>query len=489
MNGRAAEPSKAPSFARVVVWLLPGFNVGVAIAAQLLVPRILQLGLSERDYTSYVALTSVAAYVGLGEGGVLVSLLRELSARHGAGDRAGFFVEARRSRTLFVVAALLGGVLASIALTTQRAALGDRGTGFYAGAVALVVGAMADLALGSFQTAMLFSTGRFLAGQLAGVATVVVPLAALVVGLVATKNLTIAIWAQALGSLVLATARGAHAARVYREETAGVLASGTPAPLVTVVGPGALLKLSEVIQSASYPHLLTALAPALVPGAIPARTYANATKLVTQQFVNLLQVHVTRGLAGNDDARARARENYALASTFLTSAQLLQLGVAAALAGPVFRVWLPNQAAHIGSLLPGVLAWQALLAAALPADILFMAAGHLRLLGVIRIVATALGLATVALTLTWAGRAALGLGLVVSAVPLFAFGLWGELSLLAEQAPPRGQTWLRYALALLAAIACAFFGDHPWLTAAVAVAAALVGLPRSAVRLYRLVRR
>ncbi len=482
-------PEEAPSsFGRYLVWTLPAFNVLIAIAAQILVPRILQLGLSERDYTTYIALTSVSAYVGLGEGGVLVSLLRELSARHGAGDRAGFFLEARRSRKLFVIAALIGGVLATTALATQTHALGDRGGWFLAGALALVLAAMADVAFGSFQTAMLYSTGRFLVGQLAGAATVVVPMTSLVVALLVTKNLTTAIWAQAFAWFGLSCARGVHAASVYRSETKGIEPVGTTSPLVTVVGPGALLKLSEVLQTASYPHLLSVLAPAFIPGAIPARTYANATKLVTQQFVNLLQVHVTRELAGDAEARARARTNYELAATFLTSSQLLQLAVAAALAKPVFHAWLPNQEPYLATLLPGVLAWQALLAACLPADILFVATGHMRLLGMIRFVATAVGLATVAVTLGVAGRAALGVGLCVSAMPLFGFGLWGELSLLQEVAPPRWQTILRYSLALAAAVSCTTFGSHPWLAAATCGGAALVGLPRSARKLWRLIR-
>ena len=485
MTQRGSSPS---SLGRLAVWTLPVFNVLIAVAAQILVPRLLQLGLSERDYTVYVALTSVAAYVGLGEGGVLISLLRELAARHGAGDRAGFLVEARRSRKLFVIAACLGGILATTALATQREALGGRGGLFLAGAVVLVIGAMSDLAFGSFQTAMLLSTGRFLIGQLIGVATVVVPLTSLVIALLVTKNLTTAVWAQALAWILLSIARGVHAAYVYRGETEGVEAHGEPAPLVTVVGPGALLKLAEVVQTASYPHLLSVLAPAFVPGAIPARTYANATKLVTQQFVNLLQVHVTRGLAGNAEQRANARDNYELAATFLTSSQLLQIGVAAAVARPVFRAWLPNQEPYIDSLLPGVLAWQALLAACLPADILFVAAGHLRLLGVIRFVATTLGLGAVALTLGWAGRGALGLGLSLSAIPLFVFGLWGELSLLADVAPPRRQTILRYGLSLGGALACATYATQPWLAAVTCCGAGLVGLPRSVPKLWRLIR-
>jgi hypothetical protein len=256
-----------------------------------------------------------------------------------------------------------------------------------------------------------------------------------------------------------------------------------------VVGPGALLKLAEVLQSASYPHLLTVLAPWVVPGAIPARTYANATRLITQQFVNLLQVHVTRGLAGDEPARIRARENYALASTFLTSLQLLEIAGAAALASAVFSVWLPNQVEHVRVLLPGMLAWQALLAACLPTDILFIAAGHMRTLGFVRLGSTALGLVTVGLASAPLGRAALGFGLALAALPLALFGLWGELILLKNEAPPRAVTLRRYGLALAAALGCLTFRASPWLAAAICAITALPGLPTSARCVLRLLKR
>jgi hypothetical protein len=474
------------SVARVVVWTLPLINVVMAVVAQIAVPRLLQLRLSEADYTVYVGLSSVAVYVGLGEGGVQISLLRELAARHGAGDQRGFAAEARRARGIFVVASILGGVLAAFALLSQRATLAPHGSSVLAGATALIVASMLELALASFHTAMLASTGKLLGAQLAGMAMVLVPQTSLVVALVATRSLAASVWAQAAATATLALVRGAHAGVLLRVETRGVDARARAAPLLTVIGPGTLFKLSEVLQTASYPHVLTAMAPSVVPGAVPARTYANATRLVTQQFVNLLQVHVTRGLAGDAHARARAREHYELAATFLTSIHLVQLAGAAGLAGFVFQLWLPNQAPHIGVLLPGVFAWQALLAASLPADILFVAAGRMRTLGVVRLFATLVGLATVALLLRTSGRAALGMGLAVSALPLFAFGLWSELHSLEDVASPRRQTLLRYGLAAFGALGCAGFGSYPWLASLSCGLAGFVGLPRSAARLWRL---
>jgi len=486
---RSAADAKPSRVARVVVWTLPLFNVAIAIVTQLVVPRMLQLGLSEADYTVYVGLTSVAAYVGLGEGGVLVSLLRELSRLHGAYDLAGFAAEARRSRRLFAVAATIGGVLASVALSSQATLVTGRPTLFLAGALGLVAAAMLELALGSFQAAMLFATGRYLAGQLFGTVSVVAPLGALTAALLLTRSLTAAVWAQALTTMALSLARGVHGAILLRRETRAVESSPKPAPLGTVVGPGALLKLAEVLQSASFPHLLTVLAPWVVPGAIPAGTYANATRLVTQQFVNLLQVHVTRGLAGDDSARAQARENYAVAATFLTSLQLLELAGAAALASTVFAVWLPNQAEHVATLLPFMLAWQALLAACLPADILFVAAGHMRLLGLVRLGSTALGLVAVGLATGPLGRGALGFGLALAALPLAAFGLWGELTLLKSDAPPREVTVRRYGLAFAAALGCVVFRERPMLAVATCALAALPGLPSSIRGVRRLLKR
>ncbi len=50
---------------RLAVWLLPAISVSFAMVSQFIVPRLLQLGLSEAYYTGYIAITSVVAYVGL----------------------------------------------------------------------------------------------------------------------------------------------------------------------------------------------------------------------------------------------------------------------------------------------------------------------------------------------------------------------------------------------------------------------------------------
>ncbi len=475
MRGGVPGSEEAPGRARrrtterLLRWSVPLVSVLVAIASQVLVPRFLQLGLSEGEYVAYIAVTSVGAYVGLGEGGVLVSLLRELSALHGAGDRAGFAAEVRRSRRFLVFAALAGGVIASCFMgsalgAAARAWPGAHEPRFMLATVACIAATMLELFLGSYHTALLFSTGRLVLGQLVGVAVSLVPVTALVTLLAVRRDLTLALYGSALASATVALLRGAHAGRVLAVESFGVEAVAPRTRLFDVVGSGVALKLAEVLQTAAYPHLLTVLAAPLVAAAIPARTLANAARLVTGRFVDVLQVHVTRGLAGPSDVREKARRQYGIVAPFLTSIHVVEVAGIAALAPTVFELWLPQHAASVRSFLPGLLAEQALLAACLPTSILLMATGHLKLLGLVRIVGVPVGLGLLPLLLPLAGHAALGLSLAASALPYFFAGLWSELVPLHTTAPPRREVALRYAVAALAAASCAGYERWPLVT-------------------------
>jgi hypothetical protein len=481
------------TLARLATWGFPAVSVGLTVASQVVVPRFLQLGLSEAEYTAYVALTSVAAYVGLGEGGVILSLLKELSSLHGAGDREGFIAELNRSRWIFALAALLGGAIAGGALfsllAAEQAWPGMKSPGFVLGASALVLAGMLELAFGNFQTALLFSTGRLLAAQIATIATTLLQLAALVGALAVTRSLLVGVLAQASLLMIVAAVRGAHAMWLFRREARGVAVKKPAAPLGRLLGSGALLRLSDVLHNASFPHLLSQLAPAFVPGAIPARTYANAARLVTQQLVNVLQIHVARGLAGDGQAKIAARAQYSAAAMFLTSVQLLQLAFIAAVAPLVFRLWLPNQAPFLAEVLPGLLTWQALLAASVPTEVMLFAGGDIRALGLARLAGIPLGLGTIALSLASLGRLAFGVGLAASSLPIFFYGLWGELGPMRSLGAGPARTAHRYGAALVAAVACAAYRQHPHLVALLTAACGLVGLPASVRSIWRLLRR
>jgi hypothetical protein len=168
---------------------------------------------------------------------------------------------------------------------------------------------------------------------------------------------------------------------------------------------------------------------------------------------------------------------------------LAQLGTMMAVASFVFSLWLPNQRQYLPELMPGMFAWQALLAATLPTDILLVAAGHMRALGVVRIVALALGLATLLATLAGAGRGALGLALAISAVPLYAFGFYAEWSLMRTSAPKRSEIARRYGCAAVAAVACMAYAQHAWIAAAIVVALGASGLPGSVRQVWAQLRR
>src|SRR5690606_35408996 len=98
-----------------------------------------------------------------------------------------------------------------------------------------------------------------------------------------------------------------------------------------------------------------------VPVLIPARTLANASRLVPQQLVNLLSVRLTRQRAGSAESRARGEFDYNVAARFLWAIHCLQIAAVALGAELIMKAWLPAQAPHITAVLPGMLAEQLLL--------------------------------------------------------------------------------------------------------------------------------
>ena len=463
---------------------------GTTLAAQIALPRILQLRLSEGEYVCYVAVFAVVAYLGLADGGLLLSVMREMSEAHGRGERQTFAAEARRASRVFTGTALVGGMIAFLAIgsaiaAAQQAWPGAAATSFKLAVAVVLVASCMNIGFGSYHTALLFSTGRLLLGQVISVTLVVVPLLGLIVTLIVKRDLTLAmlIYGGVLGSA--AALRGLHARRLRRAETKGVKPGRPLNPFGRVIGAGIAIKTADVLPTAAFPHALSVLAPAHVPVAVPARTLANGTRLISQQFLNLLQVHITRRMAGDVAARARGSGEYRQTATFLAGAHLLQIGVVAALAPVIFALWLPMHAPYVRLYLPGMLAEQALLSAAMPSSVLFAAGGRLRTLGVAKILGVAAGLLVFLVALYRRPEAAYGYGLAVSAVPFFATGMFIELRPLPGFPTPDRWTVARYACATAAALAALAYSTHVLPLLFVLATAVALLLPWQGYRLWR----
>jgi len=487
-----ASSNRSKRLASLVRWGFPLVTVSVAVASQILVPRILQMRLSDGEYVAYVAVMAIAAYLGLADGGLLVSIMREMSAAHGSGDQATFLAEARRAKKVFTVTALVGVVIGAVGIGSALTAAGSSWSGasdgwFRWSAAAVLLSICFTIGFGSFHTAMCYSTGRLLTGQIAGLVTQALPTFGLIVALVVSRNLAVGLFVFAGTMATSAVVRGIHGVVLLRAESEGHQ-PGTPVNSIGhVVGAGIMLKAADVLPNSAFPHLLAVMAPSEVPAAIPARTFANSTRLAMQLVINLLSTHITRRMANAAD-RERGIDEYRSAARCITGAHLLQLGVAAALVVPVFRLWLPLRADEVSAFLPGMLAEQALLAVALPSSVLFAATDRLRLLGGVRVVGVVAGLAAFVLLLPHARAAAFGIGLCVSAVPHFVLGCYAEMRPL-EGFPPRSRgNAIRYGSCLVAAVSAIFFLQAPFVVAGVIVLCGLLLLPGGLLQLRQLYR-
>jgi hypothetical protein len=474
-------------------WGFPLVGLATTLASQISLPSILQRRLSIGEYTAYVAVTSLAAYLGLADGGTLISVLRELSALHGAGDRARFAGEVRRARRVFSVIALVGCAVAAIGLTsTLRAATaawaGAATTSFRASVLEVVATTALGMGIGSFHTALQFSTGRLLAGQVVGLLSSLTPLVVLLIALFVARDLSIGFHVFAGTQLLVAIWRARDAHQLARRECGGVTPTPPPIALHHLLTAGFTFKVSDVLPTSAFPNLLAVRAPAFVPTGIPARTYANACRIVPQQFLNLLQVHATRRLAGSEAERRQGEREYSESASLLCATHLCALAVAATLAVPVFRLWLPASADRVVAYLPGLLVEQALLAAALPSTVLLMARGRLRAIGSIRLFGALIGLGVFVATLSFAREAAYGIGFAASAAPLYLFAGWVELRPPADFPKPDIRTFARYGLALTASVACSLYAQRPLLCSVAMIGCALGLVPSSARSGWRLLR-
>jgi hypothetical protein len=478
---------------RLIRWGFPAVSIVALGGTQVLVPRLLQLHFSDGEYVAYVTVMAVAAYVGLADAGLQFAITREMSAAHGSADKPRFAAEVRRARRLFLVMGIVGCVVAGLGVLTAYGPASSAWTGastpsFQLAVTLELLACCGMLSIGGYDAVLYYSTGRLLGSQVAAFCTTVVPALVLLGSLALSRSLTTSLITHALVMLVIVMIRGLHARQIARVETAGVTASEPQNGLLAVLGAGVALKFATILPMAAFPHVLSLTAVQYVPAAVPARTFAGIGRMVVQQFVNLLNVHVTRRIAGGPRGRLEGFAQYRAAAAFLFAVHLIQLGAAAALVEPVFAVWLPMRANEITAFLPGMLMEQAFLAAAMPASILYTAVGRLRVYGIVGSVGVVLGLATFLIALPYAREAAFGYGLAASSFPYYLLGLHGELSPLGDFPSRTPSTVLRYVLGGVAALACLAYATHPRWSSAAIIACGAIMLPRPAMSLWRMFR-
>lgn len=435
----------------------------------------------------------MVAYIGLADAGLQWSIMRELSALHGASDKERFVGELVRAKRVFTGMALVGVVVSVVVLGPALAGASRlwpsaANTSFKLSVAAELLATCAALAIGGYHTTLLASIGRLFATQVAGLATGLVPTGAFILSLVATRSLTVSLFAHAGALSIVVIIRAMHAFWVGSHEARGIVPSPPPTPLRAVLGAGVALKLADLLPAAAFPHVLTVVAAPFVPVAVPARTFVGAGRMVVQQFASLLQVHITRRVAEGGQGARQGLAQYRTAARFLTSIHLLGVGVAGAAAEFVFRLWLPNHPDGVANYLPGMLMEQSLLAAALPSSILFTAAGRLQVYGAIRAGGVALGIAVFVASVNDLGAPAFGYGLAVSAVPHLLIGMYAELGNLDGFPRRDAASAARYVLAIIAALLCIFYRSHTHATSAAIGLAGVVLLPGSALSLWRMSR-
>ncbi len=60
-------------------WGFPLISFATILVTQIVIPRLLQFRLGEGQYVAYVAVFAVVTYLGLADGGMFISVMRELS--------------------------------------------------------------------------------------------------------------------------------------------------------------------------------------------------------------------------------------------------------------------------------------------------------------------------------------------------------------------------------------------------------------------------
>jgi hypothetical protein len=474
----ASGSSRSERRVALLRWGFPFIILLSTLSGQILLPHILQLHLSDGEYVTYIAVAATAAYLPLADAGMVVAVQRELSFLYGAGDKRAFAGEAQRAKRIFLFIGVACFVIAGIGMWSTFVAIDNvfpqtTSTTFRLSVIALLAATAFHVPIGGLHTIIQLSTGRLIAGQATGVLTIFGPLLALIVTLLATRDLALGLYANAIAVAVVAVWRKLDTTRILRIETAGIEPTPPRAHVGKLLLSGLPIKAAEVLPSSAFPHALSVSGPSLVLSAVPARTYANACRLVPQQFTAVLFSHLTRRMAGGPEEKKRGYREYAISATCLSAVHLIAVGVLGLIAVPVFRIWLPGREADIPSFLSALFVEQALLSAAIPSTLLFAVWGRLSVLGFVQLIGVIAGLAIFLLVVPIWPKAAFGIGFAAAASFVFILGALAELR--SEFRTVRGVA--RYASAMVAAVACALYARWPIAMSLAVLACASIHVP------------
>jgi hypothetical protein len=422
-----------------VTWTLPLVSLAFSLLAQFVLPRVLLVQMSAAEYTVFVAVTAISGYVGLSDGGSRLPILQELASLHAAGDTRRFLAAARRAARLYAVTSMVGVIVTGAIALTSLSALAREwppatSAMFKFAVLAMIFGEGTGVATAPVHDGLLSGAGRLIASQLVLLGVVIARLSGFLVPLLMFRDLESALFGQALVTTITSCARGAHSALIYRSEshglgTADVLdAADGLRPLHAVAVDGVLLRVAESYPVSLLPHVLSVTLPALVPILVPCRTYANGCRMLNQQFVYLLQVHITRRAAGDAASNARGKAEYEASALLMTGTQLVLVGVAAAAAKFVFALWLAGFGENPSLFLGALLAEQTLQAIVLPGSVLAVARGQIRQWGQLQLVGACASMGVYFLMMSHYPRWAFGVALFVGSFPRAACSVWWELS-------------------------------------------------------------
>jgi hypothetical protein len=470
---------------------VPLISFVFAAALQWVIPSLLQTKLSVAAYSAYVVVFSAAGIIGMADGGLALPVLRELTALHGRTAFSQYVGELIRSNRIYLLAAAVGLVAGVVALLSAQPSLAAawppaRHAPFILSAGAYLLAIAFRFWSSTIYFVMLSSTGNYIFGQVVGIVNLVVPAVLLCIALVVWRDLTVALWISASSIAIQGLVEAFAAWRLFRRDFAGVPPSRPPRSLGELVSDGLTIRIGEQLVVNGFPYALTLLAVALVPVAVPARTISNSCRLISQQFVSLLGVRITRLIAQSGADPSAANHEYHMSAAALGSFHLLMVGLVDLAARPIFELWLPGVASTVHPYLPSLMADQVLLSAALPSSVMFLAHGHLRAWGISKLVGALFGLLVLVMAIHAAPQAAFGLAHLAATVPTFAICAWAEVRGRWDFPIAGGEPQLRYGRALVLAVAYVGYSEKAWWVSAITIGTSLPSLMNAAWAYWRL---
>ncbi len=366
MNTRSVRLAIATSF----------ISLAVTLVVQLITPRVLLRAWSEQGYAFTIAIQGFTSYISIADAGVQAVLSRTLLADNDRGDDDLFGARARAgARALGALAAsatIVTLIAASVLVSSRLTRLGGGNEPTFLTFAIVATGVGAAVALGGWSTAIECGRGYFARTQ--GFTAMRIALGGLSMPLMAALG---ASPSKALISTSILTTsfdfvRALLATRLLPNKGATQISAmhlawtSRGSFLYSVAGP---------TQVSLQPAVAALANASSVAAAVPARTLANAAKLLSTAVTNSIWVALSRDFSDNhvSDQTANRWKTISLRLTTLHLAATTALLVLGPL---ILPLWLGPHAPNAARVLPLFLTEQAALAAIGPSILLWHARGE-----------------------------------------------------------------------------------------------------------------